>query len=99
MNSKNVHDSDSVNLLSYIKCIHFWLLNRAVKIQKADFNATNIPFSSFYCLWGLYVPLFWSFLCLCCEPWREVTFSINHHYSKLILNSREHKDTHSLMID
>lgn len=44
----------------------------------------------------------WSFLWLCCEPAQprgEVTFSINRHYRKLILSSREHTDTHSLRID
>lgn len=57
---------------------------------------------SLFRLWGLSVPLLWSFFRLCCEPAQprgEVTFSINHHYRKLILSSREHTSTHSLMID
>lgn len=92
----------TVNLLSYIKCIHCY--DFSTELQKKNphscFQCNQHP--CLFCLWGVSVPRLWSFLCLCCEPAQprgEVTFSVNHRYRKLILSSTEHTDTHSLTID
>lgn len=92
----------TVNLLSYIKCIHCY--DFSTELQKKNpqswFQCNQHP--CLFCLWGLSVPRLRSFLCLCCEPAQprgEVTFSVNHRYRKLILSSTGHTETHSLMID
>lgn len=66
---------------------------------KADYSATNTPASEkkinkkkkapSFCLLRFICPppFLWSSFCLCCEPRkREVTFSINHGYRKLLLS-------------